>query len=1027
MSLAVLANHMASKGRNGDSMLVHMSPEEVRGLHALALMHGEKLTINPETGLPEAFSLKSLLPMIAGMALNAFLPGVGTAVSSALGITGAAAGAIGTGLTVGAVTGLATGSLQKGIMAGLGAYGGATLGGGLEAAGMAAAQQAAMSPEAIAQITGPELVGNATAEAVARNQLAEQATRDYLAKGAFDRFTGGVGALGTEAGRTAALQGVGGASGLMRAGFAAAAPYMADAMVPTTTPMPSGGGYQYNPRIRPMAYDPYTGTLQQLPMFSAINRGQAAPVPTPAPAPQTPGGYNGGGIVALANGGPSLPSDIGNYTAQQKGELYNQFLNQGFTDAQIRAAAGQQSDADWQALQSIAAGLRPATPPAAAPVAAPVAVPAASPTGGLPALALPSDVATFNPQQKGALYNQYLDKGYSDAAIRAAAGQQTDTDWQGLQAIAAQQRIQLPSDVTSRTAQQKADLYNQYLSQGITDAQIRAAAGQQTDADWMTLQQLAAQANPASVSGAERTVLTNPNWTSVTGQSGIAGLNANIRNWVDTNRSVTIDQINAEANRYGVDDQDILRALQATGGSKALQTVMTQDDWRSREGVTGTLGLNRNIQLWFQDNPNFTEKQVRDEMNKWGLNDADIVRAMGLGVNDLVKYISKAGAPAPAPAGGGKDTNTIVGGAGNDTIVGGGGKDTKLPVTNTTPTFTLPTNQQVITTPTGTITGGTVTGAVDTRAALDAYANKSPYVQPVSVTSAGVVPGYRGLDTIYGGTDRLKQLENAPLGTPGKVSVGKETMQEVRDAYTRGGGRLGMPTITTPAPTVTGASKAAYDYLMGQGAYPVNQVLPDNAPLMLPYLQASGIADQGRFFGRKTIPTTPTRETALTAGGGSGNTVTWRNVITGETRVGTPTAYITDPQWQQVDAGVQARAGGGLSRNELMGIEGAAAQGGNVQQYNLGGYSDGGRLLRGPGDGVSDSIPATIGNRQPARLADGEFVIPARIVSEIGNGSTEAGARKLYAMMDRVQRARAKTTGKGKVAKNTRADKYLPA
>jgi hypothetical protein len=95
---------------------------------------------------------------------------------------------------------------------------------------------------------------------------------------------------------------------------------------------------------------------------------------------------------------------------------------------------------------------------------------------------------------------------------------------------------------------------------------------------------------------------------------------------------------------------------------------------------------------------------------------------------------------------------------------------------------------------------------------------------------------------------------------------------------------------------------------------------------------------------------------------------------------------------------------------------------------NLGGYSDGGRLLRGPGDGVSDSIPATIGRkRQPARLADGEFVVPARIVSELGNGSTDAGAKKLYAMMDRVQRARGKTTGKNKVAANSRADKYLPA
>jgi len=91
----------------------------------------------------------------------------------------------------------------------------------------------------------------------------------------------------------------------------------------------------------------------------------------------------------------------------------------------------------------------------------------------------------------------------------------------------------------------------------------------------------------------------------------------------------------------------------------------------------------------------------------------------------------------------------------------------------------------------------------------------------------------------------------------------------------------------------------------------------------------------------------------------------------------------------------------------------------------LGGYSDGGRLLKGPGDGVSDSIPATIGGKQPARLADGEFVIPARIVSEIGNGSTEAGAKKLYAMMDRIQGARKKSIKN--VAANTKADKYLPS
>ena len=118
--------------------------------------------------------------------------------------------------------------------------------------------------------------------------------------------------------------------------------------------------------------------------------------------------------------------------------------------------------------------------------------------------------------------------------------------------------------------------------------------------------------------------------------------------------------------------------------------------------------------------------------------------------------------------------------------------------------------------------------------------------------------------------------------------------------------------------------------------------------------------------------------------------------------------YLYDPQSQQY---TQQMASGGVSD----------------AHYNLGGYSDGGRLLRGPGDGVSDSIPATIGKKQPARLADGEFVVPARIVSELGNGSTEAGARKLYAMMDRVQGARASTVGKGKVAKNSKADKHLPA
>lgn len=83
-----------------------------------------------------------------------------------------------------------------------------------------------------------------------------------------------------------------------------------------------------------------------------------------------------------------------------------------------------------------------------------------------------------------------------------------------------------------------------------------------------------------------------------------------------------------------------------------------------------------------------------------------------------------------------------------------------------------------------------------------------------------------------------------------------------------------------------------------------------------------------------------------------------------------------------------------------------------------------GGYLHGPGDGMSDSIPATIEGRQPARLADGEFVVPADVVSHLGNGSTKAGAQRLYSMMDKVRKARTGTTKQGKQIK---PEKYMPA
>lgn len=121
-----MVDHLQAQGREGDTTLVHMNPDEVSGLQALALSQGTSMTINPVTGLPEAFKLgklfKSLLPTLLGAGLM-FIPGLNAV---------AAAGIVGAG------TGIATGSLKKGLLAGLSAYGGASLARGLGAGVQAA-------------------------------------------------------------------------------------------------------------------------------------------------------------------------------------------------------------------------------------------------------------------------------------------------------------------------------------------------------------------------------------------------------------------------------------------------------------------------------------------------------------------------------------------------------------------------------------------------------------------------------------------------------------------------------------------------------------------------------------------------------------------------------------------------------------------------------------------------------------------------------------------------------------------------
>jgi len=336
-----------------------------------------------------------------------------------------------------------------------------------------------------------------------------------------------------------------------------------------------------------------------------------------------------------------------------------------------------------------------------------------------------------------------------------------------------------------------------------------------------------------------------------------------------------------------------------------------------------------------------------------------------------------------------------------------------------------------------------------------------------------------GTSNPYGNVNNPGDITRNPDSTitvqpniPGRPYGGFSGMNEVTNAYTAGGGSTGyfpkapktMADFNNQFNTMTGDSLAAYNFLMGKGAAPLKTSAPQVSKA---YSEAVlGIKPDVKTYAsdvqfifdpvtHKRVINPNYKAPAVTGTPGTtGSTVKLSNGSMATFDIGSGLYYLNgkyyDASGNEVNYSADTGGGGGDANGGLIGMarggtartpffskttgkfnfnppqvyaDGGMAMGG---LGSLGGYSDGGRLLRGPGDGVSDSIPASIGNRQPARLADGEFVVPARIVSEIGNGSTEAGARKLYAMMDRVQNARAKTTGKKQVATNTNAAKYLP-
>jgi hypothetical protein len=858
-----------------------MTPGEVHGLQALAMKHGGSLTINPDTGLPEAGFLSSILPMLAGFALNAFAPGLGTAVGSALGASAATAGAIGTGALVGGITGLATGSLSKGLMAGLGAYGGAGLSEGLLGAGAASGAGQTLATEAAKQAT----LEGITLPADYASLAAKTAMPDQIAAA---RAAATPGDLLSAGAKSAAADPMAFAKQNWKPIAAASLPVLGE--IATTTPGPTASPMAPG-RIREKRWD---------------GRQFVDVASTDANVYNTSGrsfsdlyrGYNGGGIVALADGG-------------------------------------------------LSAGMQ---------------------------------YAAANKVDVGANINKWI------------------------------------QDNPFAT---KEDISKILTTSGLTQADVNPY--------------LTANTN---ISDATRYALSHA--SEMPGAGGLAGLQSNILKEFAKNPEITQGGIDTLQKTYGVSDADIQSPLSHGFQVAATDTAKAQN----------YLNTNPDVMAWINSAEGKAYVNAHPEFD-----------ASDIAYTHFKRYGEGEGRKWEAPA---VVTPPVV----------------TPPVTNTKSGYHLDDSGVLV--PNISATQNTTT---------DVATPTDLYTAPETSLPVGV-SGNTGPSQIGGGAtvNPNGTITTSPR-IPGIPVGGFTGAKNLRDAYTKGGGSLGY-TSAVPASLedfnkkyvtdrMSGDSLAAYEYLTGKkgAAYPVKSgvgqisrpydeaVLGYPARGNLPYVYnkvtgkmdpnpdyvAPGRDDKGNVTYsmslndiKSSLKDAPLSGQALYDWAIANNLsaqqiadATGRTLssVYADFRAGSKSKTAADKKKaddaaaaannQMDSSSTGGEAAGGLQQAYAMGGATGYALGG---LGTLGGYSDGGRLLKGPGDGVSDSIPATIGRKQqPARLADGEFVVPARIVSELGNGSTDAGAKKLYAMMDRVQRARGKTTGKNKVAANSRADQHLPA
>lgn len=296
---------------------------------------------------------------------------------------------------------------------------------------------------------------------------------------------------------------------------------------------------------------------------------------------------------------------------------------------------------------------------------------------------------------------------------------------------------------------------------------------------------------------------------------------------------------------------------------------------------------------------------------------------------------------------------------------------------------------------------------------------------------AGAAPAAEGLAAGAGGASAT----GAAIGTGAptianaqgiaSLSSGAPTMANAAAANTaastaaNASGSLGSGTFGMNTPM---AGVQSYQSAIPQAAAPISYTPPPAAatPELTSFQKA--MQDPGGYISNNKM--------AMVGAGLAGATGAQRNLVPGEKEYNGPLKRFNpfDPNKYQAsryaEGGITNLASGGYDQQvgeDPYPYPQSMASGGIA---NLGSYSDGGRMLKGPGDGMSDSIPANISGKRPARLADGEFVVPADVVSHLGNGSTDAGAKTLYSMMDKVRTAR---TGRKAQGKQIDPRKYMAA